>query len=103
MKGISPEVDKKPPSIASYMAPKSQSSIPESVSAPRSCVLPSDWITLNDITLDRTIRENWEIRYMIGSSQPNEPRIPSSGPVLLRRSVVIKDSIHVSVWELTRE
>jgi len=42
MKGISPDVDKIPPSIASYMAPESQSSIPESVSVPLSRILPSD-------------------------------------------------------------
>lgn len=83
LRGISPTSNTLP-SVASYVPTISKVSIPQ-------LILPTDWISLKDITSDRPIREDWEIKEMFGATQENEPHI--SGPTMIRRFVVIQEGL----------
>lgn len=83
LRGISPKSNKLP-SIASYVPTIARVSIPQPI-------LPTDWISLKDITSDRPIREDWEIKEMIGATQEQEPHV--RGPTMIRRFVVIREGL----------
>lgn len=83
IRGISP-YSKNIPSIASYSPTVTKVSIPQPI-------LPSDWISLKDISTDRPIQEDWEINAMSDASHGDEPRV--QGPTMIRRFVVIREGL----------
>ncbi|CZR69574.1 uncharacterized protein PAC_19474 [Phialocephala subalpina] len=90
MRGISPNSDALP-SIASYFTPNPKQLITQPTSADSLHTLSADWITLEDITSDEPIYEDWQIREMTYCSQTSEPGIP--GPIMIRRFVVIQEGL----------
>lgn len=90
MRGILPD-SYKMPSIASYLKYRPKPSITQPVSGVSSSPFPAGWISLKDITSDWPIREDWEIKEMLSSSQGSEPHIP--GPAMIRRFVVIQEGL----------
>lgn len=89
MRGIMSDTDRLP-SIESYLKYKPKPSMRQPTSTVSSKASPANWISLGDITSDRPIREDWEIREMLlRTSQVNEPHIP--GISIIRRFVVIQE------------
>jgi hypothetical protein len=89
MRGIASDTDQLP-SIESYLKYKSKPSMRQPISAVSLNASRANWISLGDMTSDRPIWEDWEIREMfLGGSQAHEPHIP--GISIIRRFVVIQE------------